>query len=195
MFFESAPARPDQILPHMLMNMNLPALMVGLFCAGGLAASMSSGDAMAHAAASIAVRDGLVKALGVSLTPERERRTIRYALLGIVILSYALSVTYRNDLVPLLLAAYGPVTQFAPVVYATLFWRRATPVAALSALLAGAAVQSIFYFFPQARPFPLHPGLYGLVVNATVLILVSLVTSRRSDEWDERFLRVAGGRS
>ena len=42
------------------MNMEIPALLVGLFCAGALAASMSSGDAMAHAAASIAVRDGVV---------------------------------------------------------------------------------------------------------------------------------------
>ena len=53
---------------------SIPAVLVGLFCAGALAASMSSGDAMAHAAASIAVRDGVVRALGRPMEPAAERR-------------------------------------------------------------------------------------------------------------------------
>jgi Na+/proline symporter len=52
-FFESAPERADQVLPHMLMNMELPALLVGLFCAGALAASMSSGDAVVQFAPAV----------------------------------------------------------------------------------------------------------------------------------------------
>jgi len=192
-FFEPAPARPDQILPHMLMNMDIPAILVGLFCAGGLAASMSSGDAMAHAAASITVRDGFVKAFGRRLGAEAERRWIRYMLVVIIVAAYVLAVTYKDDLVPLLLAAYGPVVQFAPVVYATLCWRRATPAAAASALLTGAVVNSVFYFYPDLRPFPLHAGLYGLVANAAVLVAVTFATSRRSPGWHDRFVDVARG--
>jgi solute:Na+ symporter, SSS family len=33
--------------------------VVGLFCAGALAASMSTGDALLHGAASIAIEDGI----------------------------------------------------------------------------------------------------------------------------------------
>ena len=51
----------DSILPHVLLNMELPVILIGLVCAGTLAASMSSGDAIVHAASSVAVRDGLSK--------------------------------------------------------------------------------------------------------------------------------------
>ena len=124
-FFASAPAEPDQILPHMLMNMEIPALLVGLFCAGGLAASMSSGDAMAHAAASIAVRDGWVRCLGRTLDAERERRWIQWGVVAVMVAAYAVAMLYRGSLVQLLLWAYGPVVQFAPAVVAALYWPRA----------------------------------------------------------------------
>ena len=138
--FGSAPGRPDQILPHMLMNMEIPAVMVGLFCAGALAASMSSGDAMAHAAASIAVRDGFVHALGLRLDERRQRNWIRLGVLLVMVASYLLTVTYNQDLVALLLYAYGPIGQFAPVVVATLYSRRATGHGVFAGLLAGSAL-------------------------------------------------------
>ena len=47
----------DTILPTIVTSMDLPPVVVGLFCAGALAASMSSGDAIVHAAASVMVKD------------------------------------------------------------------------------------------------------------------------------------------
>ena len=46
----------DRILPYLLTQIDLSPLVVGLVCAGALAASMSSGDAILHAAASIGIR-------------------------------------------------------------------------------------------------------------------------------------------
>jgi len=191
-FFSSAPDRADQILPHMLMNMEIPAILVGLFCAGALAASMSSGDAMAHAAASIAVRDGLVTALGRSLGPLAERRAIRYAVVLVLLVAYAVAIFYRGSLVQLLLSSYGAVVQFAPGVAATLYWRRARGPAVLAGMLAGAAVTTAFVLFPGARPMPLHAGIYGLVINAVVLAIVSLLQPARLSDRERRFLAVAG---
>jgi len=189
--FSSAPELPDHILPHMLMHMRIPALLVGLFCAGALAASMSSGDAMAHAAASIAVRDGLVEGLGVRVDAAAERRWIRLVMVVVVLGAYLLAVTYRGDLVRLLLVAYGPVGQFAPVVVATLYWRRARGWAVFWALIVGAAVTALFTFAPDLRPFPLHAGLYGFVANVVVLVLGSLVAPARLPEREREFLEVA----
>ncbi|HKK94410.1 MAG TPA: sodium:solute symporter family protein [Longimicrobiales bacterium] len=50
---------PDYILPELILNTGLPPIIVGLFCAGALSASMSTGDALLHAAASITVEDGI----------------------------------------------------------------------------------------------------------------------------------------
>jgi len=191
--FHSVPERPDQILPHMLMNMEIPALLVGLFCAGALAASMSSGDAMAHAAASITVRDGLVEALGMRLHSAAQRTAIRYAVVVVMLLSYLLAVTYRGDLVYLLLWAYGPVGQFAPAVVATLYWRRATGAAVLAGLLGGSLITTLFTVLPDLRPFPLHSGIYGVVVNVAMLVAVALWFPSKGGERESRFLDVAAG--
>ncbi|MFG0318340.1 MAG: sodium:solute symporter family protein, partial [Planctomycetota bacterium JB042] len=186
--FEVAPARPDQIVPHLLVNLDLSPFLVGLFCAGALAASMSSGDAMAHAAASIAVRDGLVTSGGLRPTPSGERNLIRVVVVLVMVASYALAIAYEGSLVGLLLLAYGPVTQFAPAVVATLCWRRATGPGVLAGLLAGAAVNLVLSapVRPDWKPWPLHEGLYGLVLNAIVLVAVSRATAPRDDRaWFE----------
>ncbi len=192
-FFEPAPEQANQVLPHMLMNMELPALLVGLFCAGGLAASMSSGDAMAHASASIAVRDGMVRALGMELDSNRQRTLIRIAVVVVLLASYVVSIVYRGDLVYLLLAAYGPIVQFAPAVVATLYWRRASGAGVLAGLISGGCVNLLFFLWPALRPFELHAGLYGLAVNTLILIAVSLLTTRSLCEPESEFLATAKG--
>jgi SSS family solute:Na+ symporter len=189
-FHEPAAAHPDQTLPHLLMGMDLPAIVIGLFCAGGLAASMSSGDAMAHASASIAVRDGLVTGLGRRLTPHRERSLIRMGILLVLVASYVVAGWYGDSIVGLLLFAYGPVTQFAPGLVATLYWRRASAPGVLAGLVLGILVNLVFAHWSDLRPWPLHAGVYGLAANALALVAVSLAT-RREDERSGTWLAVA----
>ena len=47
--FPEAPPSADTVLPFLVVRTELPALVVGLFCAGVLSASMSTGDALLHA--------------------------------------------------------------------------------------------------------------------------------------------------
>jgi len=192
--FESAPARADEILPHMLVNIpELPPIVVGLFCAGALAASMSSGDAIVHASASILVRDGLVRSLGRKLEPGAERRAIRVAVVLMALLAYGMAVKTEQAIAVLLLYAYGPVVQFTPAVIATLYWRRATGHGVLWGLLAGLATNVLFEVAPDWRPFPLHAGLFGLAVNVATLAIVSLAARNRAASATDEFLAVARG--
>ena len=174
--FPSEPLKPDQILPHLLMNLELPAVVVGLFCAGALAASMSSGDSMSHASASIVVRDGWITAMGRRLSPSGERTAIRLILLVLMAASYVLSVTYQGELVNLLLYAYGPVTQFAPAIYATLLWPRATGKGVMLGMLIGIVLNLAFVIWPEWNVLGIHAAIYGLVPNILVTIVVSLLT-------------------
>ncbi len=192
-FFTPAPESADQILPHMLMNMDIPALLVGLFCAGALAASMSSGDAMAHAAASIAVRDGVVEAFGKKFNPGAERTMIRWIVVVVMVVSYAVAVLYKGSLVQLLLSAYGAVVQFAPAVIATLMWRRANGRAVFWGIVTGALVTTLFVIWPELRPFEIHAGMYGLAINTVIVVAGSLLAPR--EEQDERFVSIAAGQS
>jgi SSS family solute:Na+ symporter len=192
-FFDPAPERADQILPHMLMNMEMPALLVGLFCAGGLAASMSSGDAMAHATASIVVRDGFVRGGGVDWDAARQRRVMQIVLVLVLLAAYGVAVLYQGSLVFLLLSAYGAVVQFVPGVGAALYSRRTNGAGVVCGLAIGATVTTTFVIFPEWRPFAVHAGLYGLAVNTATVVVVSLLTRRPLPETQAQFLTVAAG--
>lgn len=198
--FATSPGRPDQILPHILMNTDLPAILVGLFCAGALAASMSSGDAMVHAAASIAVRDGWRHAGGHEMAPERERTVIRWLVVAVMIASYITAMiahAYGVSLVMLLLSAYGAVVQFAPVVLATLYLKHVSGRGVLGGLIAGSLVTTLFVIMPDWQPLKLHAGLYGLIANIIVMAWLSHGARDEDANVDEttRFLAIAAGDS
>jgi SSS family solute:Na+ symporter len=193
--FDPPLEQADQVLPALLMQIDLPALVVGLFCAGALAASMSSGDAILHSCASILVRDGWVTGLDRRLSPHAERGAIRALLVVVAVASYVVALTYGEDLVGILAYAYGPITQLAPVVVAALYWRRATGSGALAGLLAGIGVTFVVHAQRTAWGVTVHPGALGLAANVVVLVVVSLLTRERDPLARDAFLDAAAERS
>jgi SSS family solute:Na+ symporter len=170
-----APA--DTILPVILTRLELSPLLVGLVAAGTLAASMSSGDAMIHAAASIGVRDGLARLLPGELADRRERLYIRLLAVAVAAVAFYFAVRSERSLVALLLAAYGGVAQIFPLTFAAFYWPRATRAGALAGLCGGLAVNCLFLYFPELKPWAgLHEGVYGLAANVALLVAVSLAT-------------------
>ena len=178
--FPVPPSAPDFILPHMILQTGMPVLVVGLFCAGALAASMSTGDALLHGAASVAIEDGI--APYVKLEDRRRRFFMQLLVLTVGGLAYFLAIVQNRSLVWLLLTAYGIVDQLAPPVYAALFWRRATTAGVVAGLLAGTATTLFFFFNAGLRPFEIHEGILGLIVNVCVLVGVSLATAPQRTE-------------
>jgi SSS family solute:Na+ symporter len=172
--FAGEPAAPDFILPFMILETDLPALVIGLFCAGALSASMSTGDALLHAAASVAVEDGIAQYK--PLDDAQQRLLMR----GIVLVAGAIAYYYALDpdssLVLLLASAYGIIAQFAPPVVAALYWRRATTPGVVAGLLAGSITAFVFWRYPELKPFDMHEGILGLLVHVPVLVGVSLAT-------------------
>jgi len=172
--YPSPPPSPDFIVPHIILSAGLPALIVGIFCAGALSASMSTGDALLHAAASIAIEDGV--APFVALDDRRRRFLMRLLVVLIGGMAYYLAIIQQKTLVWLLLTAYGLIDQLAPPVYAALYWRRATTPGVLAGLAAGIVTNIFFLVRADLRPFEIHEGILGVVVNTGVLIVVSLLT-------------------
>ena len=173
LFVESLP-QPDFILPYLILNVDLPIIVVGLFCAGALSASMSTGDALMHATASVAVEDGLSPF--VPLSERRQRLLIRVLIVVFGAIAYFFAIYEGISLVVLLLTSYGIIAQLAPPVVAALFWRRATTPGAIAGLVAGGATTLLCFFQPDLKPIAVHEGLLGLAVHVPVLIIVSLLT-------------------
>ncbi len=184
--YPQPPRAPDFIMPHMILSTGLPALVVGAFCAGALSASMSTGDALLHGAASITVEDGLRPFFNI---PERVQTILMRVLVLVVgAIAYYFAIIQQRSLVWLLLTAYGVIDQIAPPVYAALYWRRATTNGVLAGLLAGIVTTVFFFLNPGLRPFEIHEGILGLIVNIGVLVAVSLATQPQDPEHVEVFV-------
>jgi solute:Na+ symporter, SSS family len=184
--FPTPPSSPDAILPHMILSTGLPALVVGLFCAGALAASMSTGDALLHASASILVEDGVRPF--VRLEDRTQRLLMRAAVVGVSLLAYAFALSTPASLVRLLLSSYGVVAQLAPIVVAALYWRRATTAGALAGLLGGSITTLLFFLYPEARPLDIHEGILGVLANVALLVGVSLATPEQPSDHTAAFV-------
>lgn len=191
--YATAPDNPDAIMPHLVLTSGLPSMVVGLFCAGALAASMSTGDALVHGAASIAVEDVYAKGRENVLSQHDQRRLIRRLAIVVGILGYVMALFSGRTLVGLLLAAYGAVVQLAPSVYAGFLWRRATAAGAVAGLLVGFAVTGLLILRPDWRPLGLHEGLVGLVGNIATLVIVSVFTQPPDPEHVTRWLATSRG--
>lgn len=174
--FDPKPVSADFILPHMILNTNVAPVVIGLFCAGALAASMSTGDAMLHAAASIYVQDFHRKLFDRDLSDHSRRTLIRVVAVIVGVVAYSIAVTTQMSLVALLLAAYGAIVQLAPITVAAFFWKRATAAGAVAGLVLGSIITLLLHLRPELRPFGLHEGIVGLTVNCTALIVFSLLT-------------------
>lgn len=184
--FPEGPPTDDFILPFMVLRTDLPALVVGLFCAGALSASMSTGDALLHGAASVAVEDGV--RLFVPLTDAQQRLVMRGLIVLVGAVAYAFALDEQGSLVGLLLGSYGIICQLAPTVLAALYWRRATTAGALAGLLAGSATAVFFFLNGSLRPLDLHEGVMGLLVHVPTLVLVSLGTAPQDVEHVSEFV-------
>lgn len=179
----------DTILPFMLRHAGLSPWLAGLACAGTLAASMHTGDAIMHAAGTVGARDGIGVLFRGKLGDEQERRLIQVLVLLITAVSYYFAVVSHVSLVELLLGSYGAVAQIFPILIATFYWPRATRSGVLAALIGGIAVSTLFLMLPDWRPLPLHAGIYGLIINVILLVGVSLRTKPVSAQRLEPYLQ------
>jgi len=167
----------DAILPIIITSLDLPAVVVGLFCAGALAASMSTGDALVHAAGSVLVKDFYRVLFRPDLDDVRETRLIRIVVVATGAVAYYFAVVSEVSLVYLLLLSYGAIAQIFPLLLVTLLWRRSTRAGVLAGLLVGCVITIIWNFFPVLQWQQIHPGIWGLAGNVTVMVLVSLLTA------------------
>jgi SSS family solute:Na+ symporter len=178
----------DAILPTVVTSIGLPPWVVGLFCAGALAASMSTGDALLHASGSVAVKDFYHNISRRELTDADERRAIQVLVVVFGALAYLLAVVLQVSLVQLLLLSYGFIAQLFPLLLATFFWPRATPAGALAGLLVGGALTLGLSLAYGMYPGEVHAGIWGILANTLVMAGVSLVTAPMEEEHVAKFV-------
>ncbi len=166
----------DTILPTILTSLDLPAVVIGLFCAGALAASMSTGDALLHASGSVLVRDLYRVLVRPDIDDAQQTRFIRILVVVIGAIAFYFAVASDLSLVLMLLLSYGFVAQIMPVFVVTFFWPRASRAGVVAGLVTGCLVTAIWNLWPELQWNEIHPGLWGLAAHIVVLFAVSKLT-------------------
>jgi SSS family solute:Na+ symporter len=173
----------------------------GLLSAGVLAAIMSSLDSQFVCLGAMFTHDVLLPIVGPRRFSDRQLVMISRAfIVAIVAVVYGLSLLPQPHLFDLGVWCFSGFAGLFPLVFAALYWRRATRAGALASVLAMAAVWfALFYqgmLAPLARGEAIEgeytllgvtPVAFVIAASALALWLVSLATRPPPREHVERF--------
>lgn len=164
----------------------LPVGLTGLVLAAALAAVMSTASSCLLASATILANDVYAEFISRREHDKVFVNRVSMLLVGAVVLTISLLV---KDVVGALTVAYDLLTGalLVPIIGA-LFWRRATGVGALTAMLAGSIVVVVLMLTQGL--FSNGPIIYGMLTSLVVFVTVSLLTPNQSDShvnaWERR---------
>lgn len=164
---------------------HLPWWLIGLLGAGILAAAQSSAEPLLHTAAFTLTHDAIAPAK--KMDEEKEGKLQRYILLVVIFLiAYPLALTNPAELVYILLVVYGFIGQLFPAMLGVFCWPRATKQGVIVGLIAGVTVVGLFNIV-WPNPLYIHAGIWGLLVNIPVFVVVSLMTEPASENTLKKF--------
>jgi cation/acetate symporter len=168
----------------------LPAWVVALVAAGGLAAALSTAAGLLLVIASALSHDLMKGVLTPNMTEKGELLWARIgAGLAVIVAGY-FGINPPGFVAQVVAFAFGlAASSFFPIIIMGVFWKRATKEAAIAGMLAGIVFTAwyIIYFkfvHPELNTLPnwwfgISPegiGMVGMVVNFVVMFVVTLVT-------------------
>lgn len=176
----------------------------GLLAAGVLAAILGGMDAQFLSIGSMFTHDVVDHYVRHDAMTDRQKLvTGRFFVIAIVLVSWLLTLTLRN--VPIFTLAVWCFSGFSslfPLVFAALYWKRATKWGAYASVVAGIGSGIAFYIYngyEHGYASRVEPEIWGLVpaapmvvFAAVALFVVSLLTQPPAREHVEKFF-VKGG--
>jgi cation/acetate symporter len=168
----------------------LPAWVVALVAAGGLAAALSTAAGLLLVIASAFSHDLIKNVIAPSTSETRELIYARIAAGGAVIVAGYFGINPPGFVAQVVAFAFGlAASSFFPIIILGIFWKRATKEGAILGMLAGIAFTAsyIIYFkfmnpalnVPANWLWGISPegiGTIGMCINFIVMIIVSNLT-------------------
>ncbi len=215
-FFADTPhLNPNTILGRMIGQLVHSPWLSGLVGAGVLAAIMSSLDSQFVCLGTMFTNDVVVRLVGPDRFTDRQRVWIsRGFILGIVAATYGLALYLLSDdarsrsVFDLGVWCFSGFASLFPLVFAAVYWRRATRAGAIACLLVTAGVWAVLFsrdIFFTARPeggegemliAGMMPVTLIFAASVVTLVVVSLLTKPLPDRVLDRFfdprLRLGG---
>ncbi len=172
-----------------------PWWFTGFIGAGGLAAAISTSSALILCAATLVSRNIYQKIINPNASDATVTKVGRIMVPVITAIAVAFAFIAPKMLVALLLVGYSGITQFFPGIVFGVFWPRVTKAGVITGLLAGLGTVLYLKFGGVGNPLGIHFGFWGLIVNITVCVVVSLLTKVEDPERTKRFVDVLAPKS
>lgn len=171
----------------------LPYVVSGLVAVGGLAAALSTADALLLTISSALVRDLYGRDIPNRTTPEQRVILSKFALLVVAIVAATMAMFKPSDILSLVTASFSlAAAAIVPAMVLGIFWRGATARGAACGMLAGLGI-TVYYMVlnaPWLRALlrleqgqslwwgilPTAGGVFGVAAGVVVTVAVSLVT-------------------
>ena len=175
----------------------LPAPIVGLVAAGGLAAAMSTAAGLLLVISSSASHDLYFRYVDHNASEARRLLVSRIAMGIAVLVAIYFGINPPAFVAQVVAFAFGlAASTFFPVLLLGIFWKRTNAAGAVSGMLAGLVftatymIYTLEVFGTQANDHilgisPEGIGAVGAVVNLVVMVVVSLATKPPSHEIQE----------
>ena len=185
---------PPAVLSSTLNLLVGDPILTGLLTAGVLAAIMSSLDSQFLCQGTVFTNDIVMhKADEEKYSDQKKLKIARWFIVGIVSITYALAMLVKNaNVFDLAIWCFSGFAALFPLVFSSLYWKRATKAGAFACILS--ALLSWLYFFQQSGyggEYFVGPGIVPaaicFLVSATALVLVSLFTSPPSKDTIDQF--------
>ncbi|MCH7684085.1 MAG: sodium:solute symporter family protein [Gemmatimonadetes bacterium] len=173
---------PDRIFPEMLFN-NAPAWLTGIILAGATAAAMSTLDSILHANMTVLTRDVYQRYISPKASQPHYILVGRVIVLALLVVGYLLSVTTSQFLVVLVGISGAGALQLMPAILGVCFPTRRllTRTGVLSGI--GVGLATLFLTLVVIpHPLTLHGGVWSVLANFAVTIVVSRFTRPPSAE-------------
>ena len=181
---------------------NMPAFLIGLMAAGGIAAALSTASGLLLAISSAVSHDLLKNTLMPNLSDQKEMMFARISMVGAILIATYLGLNPPGFAAQTVALAFGmAASSIFPALVLGIFVRRINSKGAIAGMVSGAlfTVCYIFmylgwFFIPGTNTFPNTPefwilgisplsvGVIGAAINITVSTLVSVSTEKPSDE-------------
>tara|TARA_B100000925_G_C21952471_1_gene449612 strand:- start:28 stop:1170 length:1143 start_codon:yes stop_codon:yes gene_type:complete len=190
---------PPAVLSAMLNLLVGDPVLIGLLTAGVLAAIMSSLDSQFLCLGTIFTNDIVVHRAGKEKYSDKQIiRIARAFIISIVALTYGLAMLAKDaNVFDLAIWCFSGFSALFPVVFAALYWKRATKEGAMASIV-GALVTWVYYFHQSGYggEYMVGPGIVPaaicFAVSASAMVVVSLATKPPSSQTIAKFFPDSG---
>ena len=166
---------------QMIITSYLPPWFSVFVLMGVIAAAISTAAVQLMTASIIVARD-IVHGLFVPRGSDQFLvRTTKLSVIAILLLSMVIAFWYPVELAQYLVGIAIPgFAQWGPPLVGGILWKRATKAGAITGIVAG-TLYLIAGFIYRPVLFGLHPAIPTLLINITLFVVISLLTSRPGD--------------